>query len=320
MAIIKPSKKFTGSEVDLRDIGRYVKPDTRQVFFGKKYNPEGAWLYFLPAYKQDAAGNGVWYKTFRIRDNFGDKFKDKYAVLDGGDPVEYFERNFKIYYPEDAKVIDELNDKGQSRKRYPFYGRTTTRVLYNVAYVNGDPAGVHILDLPAYNGASIINEWLKGKDRKGIERPVLNEPEHCIPVFIKLKDGGGAPWQIEPEQSDASAIPDELADSDNLYNLDDVFIRKDPAELIDRLRNMYSKEIFEQCMDGYVSDDVVVTGSRPALVKKSAPTATAVVNSAKQAVEDDEVPMEFVVQEEANPVVSKNEAEAAKKFLERKVK
>ena len=311
MAIIKPSKKFIGSEIDLRDAGKYIKPEVRQVTFNKRTNPQGAWLYFLPPYKVDAEGNGVWYKAFKIRDNFGEKFKEKYAVIDN-DPVAHFERNMKILYPEEARVIEGTDDNGQKRKLYPLFGRTTTRVVYNVAYVSNLDAGAHILDLPSYNGASIINSWLAENDTRGRPRPVLNDPDSCIPVFIKLKEGGGAPWQIEPSQGEAANIPDELADSDSMYNLDDVFIRKTPGELIQKLSEMYSSEVFERCMDGYPGyDKVVVSGgpvqsrvpsatAKPALPARPAVTATAVSNIVKRAeptvaaVEDEGVEKEVV--------------------------
>lgn len=314
MAIIRPSKKFIGSETDMRDLGRYVKPDTKQVFFSKKSNPEGAWLYFLPAYKTDSAGNGVWFKVFRIRDNFGDKLKDKYAVTDSNDPVEYFERNFKLNYPDDARPVDEQNEKGQTRKRYPLCGRTTTRVIYNVAFVNGEPPGVHVLDLPSYNGASIINDWLKGRDKRNNERPMLNDPDHCIPVFIKLKDTGGAPWQIEPEQGDASKLPDELADSNNLYDLDNVFIKKSNTELIDKLRGLYPRDVFEKCMEGYSGYDPVevdeipmIHAPRPSLVKKVAASAPALASLPNEVSSSkDEAPL--IVDDDSSPATAANVA------------
>lgn len=306
MAIIRPSKKFIGSEIDLRDSNKYIRPEVRQVSFNKKNNPNGAWLFFLPPYKADAEGNGVWYKTFKIRDNFGEKFKEKYVTIDN-DPVDYFERHMKIYYPEIAKAVEGTDDSGQKRKIYPLFGRVTTRVVYNVAYVNNLESGAHVLDLPSYNGASIINSWLGEKDTKGKERPHLNDPERCIPVFIKLKEGGGAPWQIEPSQSEATSIPEELADSDNIYNLDSIFIKKSAAELIEKLRNMYSPEIFEQCMDGYPGFDRVVVSSAPVVSTpavqkpklnvpsaKLSPSVPAMANIARAAVDEDPVETEFV--------------------------
>lgn len=339
MAIIKPSKKFIGSEIDLRDAGKYIRPEVRQVTFNKRSNPQGAWLFFLPPYKVDAEGNGVWYKAFKIRDNFGEKFKEKYIVGDN-DPVAHFERNMKVLFPEEARIVDGTDDKGQSKKIYPLFGRTTTRVVYNVAYVNNLEAGAAVLDLPSFNGASIINSWLGEKDTRGRERPVLNDPDSSIPVFIKLKEGGGAPWQIEPSQSEATNIPDELADSDNMYNLDDIFIRKTPAELIQKLSEMYPRDVFERCMDGYPGFDKVVVDSDPTPARASAPVVTAkpklnvpstklpttvpavsniVSPGAEEAVEkeyidaDDEIDMTPTVPAKASKVT----AEAAAAFLRR---
>jgi len=338
MAIIKPSKTFTGSEVSNNDAGKYIKPDTKQVLFNKNSNKEGAWLYFLPAYKVDDHGNGVWYRALKVRDNFGDKFKDKYAVTDALDPVAHFERNFKLYYPEESKPVDTQTEKG-TRKVYPNYGRIATRVIYNVAYVNTPEAGPHILDLPAFNGASLLTDWLRGKDKRGNDRPVLNDPEHCIPVFIKLKDDrSGTPWQIEPEQSDAAAIPNELADSDLIYNLDEVFIIKPREELIAKLRDMYKGEVFDQCMDGYPGfDNVVVQGRspfareeeaapRPPIIRPAVKAAPSVGNIAKAKIapakvvvsnEDEEVIETETVDTDENPLAGIS-AESAKAFLSKK--
>lgn len=331
MAIIKPSKKFIGSEIDLRDAGKYILPEVRQVTFNKRNNPNGAWLYFLPPYKVDAEGNGVWYKAFKIRDNFGEKFKEKYFVIEN-DPVAHFERNMKILFPEESKIIEGTDDNGQKRKIYPLFGRTTTRVVYNVAYVSNMEAGAHVLDLPSFNGASIINSWLGEKDTRGRERPVLNDPDSCIPVFIKLKEGGGAPWQIEPSQSEAANIPDELADSDALYDLDNVYIRKSPGELIEKLRSMYSTEIFERCMDGYPGYDKVVVSDAPVIRKatsaiaparpsltKSAPAVANITRSNAIAEDVEDIEKEFVDDDEIDlsPVKPKVSAEAAASFLKR---
>lgn len=278
MAIIKPSKTFIGSSIDFKDAGRYIRNEVRQVTFSKRMNANGAYLYFLPPYKQDANGNGVWYKSFKIRDNFGEKVKEKYVSIER-DPVEHFERNLKVLYPQLAEVTETADERGQTRKVYPLCGRTTTRVVYNVAYFNNLEAGAHVLDLPSYNGASIITNWLNEKDTRGRERPCLNDPEKCIPVFIKLKEGGGAPWQIEPSQSEATAIPPELADSDNLYDLDNIFIRRTPAELIEKLRELYPSEVFDRCMSGYPGfDSVTVEAAAP--IRAAAPL-TSRIPSAK---------------------------------------
>ncbi len=242
MAIIKPSKKFVGSEMSGGEGGKYVKPDIRQVIFNKTSNKDGAYLYFLPAYKRDNTGAGVWFKTINVRDNFGDKFKDKYVVLDANDPVAHFERNFKLHFPEDAEVTEEQNEKtGQMMKKYPNYGRVTRRVVFNVAYSQDLAKGCHVLDLPAYNGANLLQKWLDTPDSRGREKPMVNDPDRAIPVFIKLNSGAGSPWQI----------PEQLADTDYIYNLDDIFIKKTPQELIAKLKEMFTPDVFEACMAGY---------------------------------------------------------------------
>lgn len=338
MAIIKPSKKFTGSEIDLRDAGKYIRSDVRQVTFSKRNNPNGAYLYFLPPYKADAEGNGVWYRKVQIRDNFGDKFKEKYVCINN-DPVSHFERNLRVLYPDLAAIKEGVDERGQSRKVYPLCGRLANRVLYNVAYLNQLELGAHILDLPAYNGASIIDNWLKEKDTRGRERPLLCDPESCIPVFIKLRDGGGAPWQIEPSAAEAAVIPDALADSDNLYNLDDVFVVKTPQELIAKLRECYANDVFESCMEGYPGfmsnselERPVFQPKRPAksataaafaAVAAATTTAAAVAgigsSFAKTAIQED-VEKEYVDDEidmSPSPAKPKVSQDAAMAFLSR---
>jgi hypothetical protein len=251
MAIIKPSRKFVGSEMDSGAGGKYIRPDIKQVLFNKNNNKDGTYLYFLPAYKVDGAGGGVWFKVINVRDNFGDKFKDKYVTIEN-DPVAHFERNFKLHYPEEALVVDETNEKtGRTQKRYPNFGRVTRRVVFNVAYSQELEKGAHVLDLPAYNGANILMKWLETKDNRGRERPMLNDPERAIPVFIKLNDGGGAPWELSPDPTDPGVLPEQLADTDYIYNLDNIFVKKTAVELIAKLKEMYTTEVFEQCMEGY---------------------------------------------------------------------
>lgn len=262
MAIIKPAKKFAGSDLTNRSSSKYIKEGFKQVLFNVPQNKDGLYLYILPPYKTDANGDGVWYKAIKIRDNFGEKFKEKYAV-GPQDPADFFERNFKIHFPEDAKPVDEQDDTGRLRKRYPLYGRVTTRVIYNVGLVDDLSAGPHVLDLPSYMGASQLVEWLEKKDSRGRDMPMLNDPEACIPIFVKLKDGGsGNPWSIQPDPSNPAALPIELADSDSLYNLDDVIEYKSRADIIEKLREMYPPNVFELCMEGYSQPSVSVSVSR----------------------------------------------------------
>lgn len=252
MAIIKPSVKFEGSDLNLQSSATpYVKEGVRRAIFNKNNNQEGAYLYFLPAYKTDNAGNGVWFKKFSIRDNFGTGYKEKYYIANKAqDPAEYFANNFRILYPEDAKVRD-VESNGRKFKQYPACGRVTDRVVYNVAFAQDLGAGAHILDLPLRNGADILMSWLDGKDLFGNARQPVNDPERAVPVFVKLKENSANPWMIQVENNQPVQLPVQLADSDYLYNLDDIFVPKSKEEIIAKLRDMYSQDVFDDCMNGY---------------------------------------------------------------------
>jgi len=230
---------------------QYIREGVRRAVFNKTTNQEGAYLYFLPGYTDDGAGNGVWFKVITIRDNFGDNYKEKYIVLNKAeDPAEYFANNFKLLYPDEA-AVGEVDVNGKKFKKYPNFGRITQRVLYNVAFANNLKAGAHVLDLPLKNGADSLHNWLAEKDLHGNDRPLINDPERCLAVHVKLKENSSNPWSIAPDPSQAIKLPDKLADADYLYNLDDVLQFKSTEEIIAGLRKMYSREVFNECMDGY---------------------------------------------------------------------
>lgn len=252
MAIIRPSLKFEGSELNLNpSASSYIKEGVRKALFNKNTNKEGAYLYFLPAYRADASGNGIWFKKIVVRDNFGTQYKEKYVVTDrNSDPAEYFAKHFKQLYPEEAKVTDtEVN--GRQFKKYPNYGRLTERIIYNVAFSQSLSAGAHILDLPLRNGADTLMNWLESKDISGNPRQPINEPDRCLPVFVKLKENSQNPWTLQVESSQAVQLPMQLADSEYLYDLDAVLVQKSKDEIVQKLREMYPSDIFEDCMDGY---------------------------------------------------------------------
>lgn len=252
MAIIRPSLKFEGSELNLNPTAApYIKDGVRRAVFNKSTNQEGAYLYFLPSYRVDNAGNGVWYKKISVRDNFGVNFKEKYVVLNRSeDPAEYFANHFKELYKEEARITEtEVN--GKKFKKYPAYGRLTERVLYNVAFAQNLALGAHILDLPLRNGADTLMIWVEGKDISGNPRPAINEPDRCLPVFVKLKENSQNPWTIQVESSQPVQLPLQLADCDYLYNLDEILVTKSKDEIISKLREMYPSDVFEDCMDGY---------------------------------------------------------------------
>ncbi len=265
MATINPSRRFAGSEMSSGDLGRYILPEIPQVTFNKNTNKEGVWLFLLPAYKLDNAGNGVWFKVLRVRDNFGEKFKDKYVVTDAStDPVMHFEKLFRLHYPDQAKVI-EVEENGRKMKKYPLFGRTATRVVFNVAYAAGLNQGAFILDLPQFNGADQISKYHETKDIQGREKNLACDPSGAVPMFVKLNDGGGSPWQISFDPSQITKLPDALTDSDVLHNLDSIYVKKDPRELIAKLREMYRPDVFNRCMEGFPGFDAVhVVGERSA--------------------------------------------------------
>ena len=252
MAIIKPTLKFEGSDLNLTSSATpYIKEDVRRAVFNKSTNQEGAYLYFLPAYRSDNSGGGIWYKKITVRDNFGTNFKEKYHVANRAqDPAEYFANNFRILYPEDSKV-GEVEVNGKKFKKYPAHGRATERVVYNVAFAQNLGTGAHVLDLPLRNGADILMGWLQGKDLMGNSRQPINDPERCVPVFVKLKENSANPWMIQVENNQPVALPQQLADSDYLYDLDNIFVSKSNDEIIGKLREMYSTDVFDDCMSGY---------------------------------------------------------------------
>lgn len=252
MAIIRPSNKFVGSELNVTTSSTgYLKEGIRKAVFNKSTNQDGAYVYFLPAYKTDVNGDGVWYKRVHVRDNFGLNFKEKYFVPNQSeDPAYYFATNLRMLYPEDAKPVDsEMN--GRKFKKYPACGRSTERVIYNVAFSSNLSAGAHVLDLPLRNGADSLQNWLDGRDISGNLRPPINDPDRCLPVFLKLKDNSINPWMIQVENSQPVQLPSQLADSDYLYNLDDIFLPKAKEEILSQLRDMYSAEMFDACMNGF---------------------------------------------------------------------
>jgi hypothetical protein len=252
MPIIKPTKTFEGSNLERQSDFSYIKNDVRQIIFNKKTNTEGLYLLFMPAYKQGITGN-PWFKVAKI----GDKIKKRYYVKnENADPATYFERNFRALYPELAKP--QPAEGSNKYPIYPNYGRLATRVIFNVGVLkellSGEPVDkvLHVLDLPSYNGADLLTKWMKAPQPDGTPNPMINDPEACIPVFVKLNSGGGtSPWEITPNSSKRYKIPDVYADSDNLYNLDEIFVDKSTEEIVDELRGMFNGSIFDQCMEGY---------------------------------------------------------------------
>jgi hypothetical protein len=256
MAIIRPSNDFEGSDLAAPPAPLtqgYISQDVKKMIFSKTSNTGGAYILFLPGYKADMTGKGVWFKVFEIRDNFGDKFKDKYYVPDRqADPASHFAKNYlKLYNPGGKLELETVTINGRSFKKYPNFGRITKRIIFNVAYAADMSQGVFVLDLPAANGGSILTDWSKQIDMFGKNRPYLNDPDRALPVFLQLKDTGANPWVINVDTSQAIQLPDALADCDNMYNLDDILVQKPKEEVIAKLRDMYPADMFEDCMEGF---------------------------------------------------------------------
>ena len=276
MAVIAPSTEFDGSEISNQRFGVILKPDVRSITFAKNAYPSGVYLYLLPAYKVDSKGRGVWYNPIAVRDNFGDKFKDRYVVWDpDNDPVAFFEFNIKQLYPELAEVKEKVGPRGK-QKDYPFFGRVTKRVLYNAIFKDNLRAGVHVLELPQANGASLLDSWQRTLDANGQKRGPLSDPKRCIPIHFQLVTGSGeTPWKIQPAPENAVTLPPQLCDTSVLYDLDKVYIRRTTEELLAKLKTMAHPDIFNACMRGYpgLSTTVTVPAMAPPAAAMPAPVS-----------------------------------------------
>ncbi len=293
MAIIRASKTFEGGDLTQR-ASSYIKSGTRLVEFKNK--DSGVFLFLLGAYKTDNNGNGVWYKPLRVRDQFGmGMYKEKFAVQPNC-PIEYFANKVQTFAPEMAKSQETVDGEGRKRWIYPAWGRNAYRVLYNAA-INGEFAtGVHVLDLPMSGGGSVIDEYVKGKDMHGNDNADLTDYENAIPLNIKLDlKAKGQPWKIHIDTAKKYQLPTQLADTDYLYNLDDIVNYPSKDELIEKLKSVVPTDIFNKGMEGYSSGErTVVSMSIPAPKKTVAAPAPIVEDPV---AEPDDIPMTF-----SNPV------------------
>lgn len=256
MAIIRASKTFEGGELKQRT-NTYIKPDTRIVNFGKD-EKDGIYLFILGAYKEDSAGNGVWYRPLKVRDNFGlAMIKEKFAVQPNC-PIEYFANKVQTFAPNMSKAVETVDDNGRKRWVYPAWGRNAWRVLYNAAFFGKFEKGVHVLDLPQSGGASVLDEYTRGRQPDGSENPMLNDYQAAIPVHIKLDlNAGGQPWKIQINANKTFELPAQLADTEYLYNLDDVINFLPKATLIEKLKSIVPSDIFRKGLDGYEDGSVI---------------------------------------------------------------
>jgi hypothetical protein len=291
MAIIRASRTFEGGELTQK-ASSYIKSGTRTVDFKNKEN--GVYLFLLGAYKQDSSGKGVWYRPLQIRDNFGlGMYKEKFAVQPNC-PISYFANKVQTFAPDMAKSKEVVDDDGRKRWIYPAWGRTAYRVLYNAALFSDLNAGVHVLDLPMSGGGSVIDEFVRGKQEDGTDNPDITDYEKAMSLNIKLDlKAKGQPWKIQINQSKTYKLPVELADTEYLYNLDEVTVYPSKDELIDKLKSIVPSDVFERGMDGYSSGDrVVVSMATPKKVAAPPTPAPAVLP-------EDDVPMSF-----ENPAVT----------------
>lgn len=323
MAILAPSANFEGSSLGNNDSGRIIVPEARLIQLNKPEYKDGIYLFILPAYKLDRNGKGVWLNVIKVRDNFGLETKERfYESADS--PVGYFANQAKLAFPE-YTTVHTLKKDGQDRKVYPTFGRVSTRVVYNVAQTQHLELGAHIIEVPSYGCADVIDGYHHRPLRNGQLPSLVCDHLGATPVFFMLKKGGvGNPWVVNVESSEKQPLPLELADSDYLYNLDDAVIKPNNEELYEKLRVITPTDVFEQCMRGYKlpgSSQAVAfvthaaPAEQPAAVAPAArapiakpmtiakPTLTPSVASTLQSVTEAPLPRE-VVTSGSNPMAS----------------
>jgi len=266
MSFITPARAFEGGDMANQGATKLIKETVPTISFNEGKNKSGIYLFVMPPYKSDAIGQGVWYKVITVRDNFGmDTFKERFVEREDS-PIAWFQRQVKAKYPKFAEVAKMQKD-GKDWKVFPPYGRTTKRVLFNVAYANDLNAGVFVLDVPSYGCADVIDAYHRRPGFDGALPPLVCDPAQACPVFFKLnKDGVGNPWQVAVEGGKRFALPDQLASK--LFNLDDVCIMHSNEDLLNKLRSVVPPELFNDCMQGYAGISNVA-----ASITTTAPTA-----------------------------------------------
>ena len=292
MSIIRASKTFEGGELTNK-ASTYLKSGTQLVDFKNK--ADGVYLFILGAYKADRAGNGVWYRPFEVRDNFGmGMYKEKFASQDNC-PIKYFSNKVQTFAPDMAKVTKVKDDTGRDRLVYPVWGRIQWRVLYNVALFGDYGSGVHVLDLPMNGGGAIIDDYVHGKQANGEENPSITDYESAVPVNIKLDlKAGGMPWKIRVDSGKTYKLPTQLADTDYLYNLDDVINYPDKEQLIEKLRSVVPTDVFEKGLEGYsITGNTMVSMAIPRTGAPAIPTQEEAAPEVPSKVTEDDVPMTY---------------------------
>lgn len=259
MSIIRPGRNFQGSSTDDVSDFSIIKSSVRTLKIDKKNNVGGAMSFFLPAYKVDSQGIGVWFRVVEMRSQFGDKIKSRYVIKDkAADPASYFERKFKQLYPEEAKPVKDESGYNQ----YNSYGHISKRVLYNVVLKDKFQEGSMVLELPSYMGGDQINKYHNTKQPDGSFPQLICDPDSCTPVFLKLDRNQ---WQIQFYPTYAAKLPDEFLDFEKgyIYDLDTVTVEKDKESIIDTLRESFSADVFSRCIEGFDDTVDIVTKQMP---------------------------------------------------------
>lgn len=247
--IIKPTSASAAAPLSNdSDYGKRFIDNVRRVNFRDKAYVNGVYLVMLPPYKLDASGEPVSLKVYEVRTNFGIGEKKISYNTKANCPIGFFASKCKSLFPDFAK-IETSQISGKSMPVYPPFGRTQKRVLYNMGIMDKLEAGCHLTDLPLRFGAEKIDKWQKTPLRSGAMKPPINDPEQSHPILIKLADKSqnGDPWYIEIG-ADTYKVPDELCDSDNLYNLDEVLYYYEDDYLISILQRSVPSDIFNTCM------------------------------------------------------------------------
>ena len=279
MAILTPSSTFEGSSLGNNDTGRIILPEVRFIQLNKPEFKDGVYLYILPPYKLDRQGRGVWMNIIKVRDNFGLETKDRFfESVDS--PIAYFANQAKLVCPEYAEVKTIKKDN-RDTKVYPTFGRVTTRVLMNVAFAENVALGSHVIDIPSYGCADVIDNYHKKPLMGGQLPSLVCDPANATPVFFWLrKNVMGNPWLVTVEPTQKAPLPMELADTDYLYNLDDVIIKPDNEDLYEKLLLITPTDVFEACMRGYKGAgpspvSFVTHAPAPAAARAKAPRGSA---------------------------------------------
>ena len=253
MAILKPSATFQGSDgsrnsyslfkkgIKVIDVAKYIK------------QPTGTYVFILPPYKLDAEGNGVWHYRYDVRRNFGLEQKESFFETTDS-PIRYFSIQAWKKYPDLCRRPSIMKD-GKEIKQYPEWGNTQSRTAFNSIYSKKPmiDEGIHALDIPDWKCADNIFQYHNDKTADGETRDLICDPEKgFLPVFLKLD---GFTWTVTIDSKKTYKISESFMDSNNMYQLDDIFVKKSNEELLEKLSRIVHPDMFKDCMEGYTGVD-----------------------------------------------------------------